>query len=182
MGLHVYHLPTQDNADAEGIGELINTLASNDGLRRRKARLALVDRDGAAVPDLMRALNHPNRDVRWEATKALGEIKDPLAAEALVRTLRDDRFGVRWLAAEALIALGPAGLSPLMEALWRQSDQPLLRHGAHHVLRGLARDHELPQPVKDVMHALEGIEPAVELPPLAYAALKHLRGGKVESA
>ncbi len=174
MGMSIHNLRA---LDTETIGALINKLGSEDGFQRRSARLALVDIDGPAVPGLMRALDHPSRDVRWEAAKALGEIKDPASAPALVDALDDDRFGVRWLAAEALVALGPAALPALMKALSSQRcESPLLRQGAHHVLRSLLREHDLPAPAARVLDALEDVEPAVEVPGLALAAYKALTG------
>ena len=48
--------------------------------------------------------------MRWEAAKALGKIGDPKAALALVGALEDPRSGIRWLAAEGLMAIGREAL------------------------------------------------------------------------
>ncbi len=108
--------------------------------------------------------------MRWEAVKILGEMLDPAAAPALVEALRDAQSGVRWLAAEGLIALGPSGLEPLLQALVKHSDSAWLREGAHHVLRDLARGN-LEKVVRPVLTALEDIEPSLEVPWAAEAAL-----------
>jgi HEAT repeat protein len=176
MSLTMHLFPTHSDlsSDSESIGSLILALGAEDGLVRQKARTTLVELDGQVVPDLVRALSNPSGDVRWEAAKALGAIHDPASAPALVRALEDERFGVRWLAAEALIALGvgPA-LQPLMQALARSADSIWLRQGAHHVLRTLARDG-LPRDVDAVLAALEDVEPAVAVPPLAARAWEAL--------
>ncbi len=175
LTMHLFEQYLNQTVSAEDITSLVNQLGNDDGLLRRKARESLVNLDGHAVPSLVMALANPSRDVRWEAAKALGEIRDPAAAPALVKALEDERFGVRWLAAEALISLGSkAVLPPLMHALSISADSVWLRHGAHHVLRALARDG-LPQKVQPVLAALEDVEPAVECPVLAQRAWESLR-------
>jgi HEAT repeat protein len=74
-------------------------------------------------------LNDPDHEVRWEAAKALGEIADPWSAPALEETLMDAGFDIRWLAAEGLIALGRAGLKPLLATLLKKADSVYLREG-----------------------------------------------------
>jgi len=116
---------------------LIGALASKDGLTRSRARQALVVLGLPAVPALIRALRDPKRDqLRWEAAKALGAIRDARAAPALVRALEDDDPDVAWLAAEALEQLGQAAWPPLLHALIeRGAVSAALRQGAHHVFR-----------------------------------------------
>jgi hypothetical protein len=120
-------------------------------------------------------LHDPDHEVRWEAAKALGEIADPRSAPALVETLEDAGFDIRWLAAEGLIALGKAGLEPLLEALPKKADSVYLREGAHHVMYDLAhkgfRDQLAP-----VMAALEGVDPEIEIREPARKALQALGG------
>jgi HEAT repeat protein len=174
MGLYVHALNEHDiGQDAQRISAFIEDLGNPDGLVRHRARRALIDTDGLAVPGLIRALDSRERIVRWEAAKTLGEIVDPAAAPALVRTLEDEGFAIRWLAAEALIAMGSAAVPPLMYALAHHSDSIWLRSGAHHVLRAQHR-HGLPQSVDRVLQALEDIEPAIEVPVLALSAWKEV--------
>ena len=78
---------------------------------------------------MVELLKHPDHEVRWEAARALGEIADPRAAPALVVTLEDEGFDIRWLAAEGLIALGPVGLAPLLEALAEKANSVYLTGG-----------------------------------------------------
>jgi len=78
---------------------------------------------------LVELLKDPDHEVGCKATKALGEIADPRAAPALVVTLEDEGFDIRWLAAEGLIALGPVGLAPLLEALAEKANSVYLTGG-----------------------------------------------------
>ncbi len=94
------------------IASLITELASLDPAARTKARKALVAMRRLAVPSLIQQLSHPKPHVRWEAAKALCGIADPIAASALVNALGDRDGDVRWLAADAVIALGKDGLQP----------------------------------------------------------------------
>ncbi len=163
-------------ANPAAIGALMDTLCDKDTLKRHRARLTLVDMGSLAVPYLIQALedSHAVECKRWESAKALSDIGDPSAAPALINVLgQDEQFGVRWLAAEGLIAMGRNGLVPLLNALRQRSDSTWLREGAHHVLRTLA-GRGLYVYVAPVLTALEDIEPAVEVPPAARAALDAL--------
>ena len=157
----------------ESISSMIVDLTRDVPLARMSAREALVAIGGPAVSALTEALVNPIRHVRWEAAKALGQIGDPAAAEALVRALEDEIFGVRWLAAEGLIAVGRQGLKPLLQALIHRSDSDWLRQGAHHVLHELARAGL--EEVRPVLAALEDIEPSIDVPPAARNALDALK-------
>jgi HEAT repeat protein len=162
---------SQHPADSNEINSLIAELAGEKGKSRWEARLALVKIGKPAVAALVQALKGPRERVRWEAAKALSQIGDPTTAPELVVALEDESFGVRWLAAEGLIAAGHNGLEPLLRALMHHSDSVWLRAGAHHILRTLAGDWELHEEIAPVLAALEDIEPAIEVPPAAQAAL-----------
>jgi HEAT repeat protein len=92
----------------------------------------------------------------------------------LVQALEDEEPGVRWLAAEGLVALGRDGLEPLLQALEGGSDSVWLQAGAHQVLHTLVREGVADE-VAPVLEALEDIEPAVEVPMASYNALMELR-------
>ena len=169
-----------DGVGQEGgaaIEALLTQLHSHDGKVREQARWRLVALRGAAVIPLADALEDPDWHVRWEAAAALRDIADPRAAAALVETLRDRRFGVRWLASDALIALRGAALAPLLNTLIHSTDSLWLRNGAHHVLRDLSGGHlsrEATAILKPLLAALEGVEPSVEVPLAARRALDEL--------
>ena len=162
-------------ADPASINSLIANLTSEDGMLRVNARRSLVAIGGSSVPSLIQALANRNKWMRWEAAKALGQIGDPAATQALVIALEDRVFDVRWLAAEGLIAIGREALVPLLHALINHPDSLWLREGAHHVLHDLARG-KLDEVLQPVLAALEDIEPSVEVSFAAEKALDALTG------
>ena len=107
------------------IKNLIAALSSFNDLTRVKSRKELVAIGKPAVRSLIEALKDSNHMVRWEATKALGEIGDMEAALALVEALEDEEFEVRWRAAEALIRMNRKGLRPLLHTLIQHADSAL---------------------------------------------------------
>ena len=157
------------------VDALIAAMADDHGLTRLKARLSLVAMKQDAVTPLVKALQNPDWRIRWGAAMALRQIGDPAAADALVLSLEDELAGVRWLAAEALIALGSTGLHALLEALIHHSDSLWLRDGAHHIIHDIMeKDPELSQVLAPVTAALDDIEPVIEVPPAAQTALRQL--------
>ena len=167
--------PKKKRSFGPRLDPLINALHSKDGEERRQARLSLVSLKSEAVDPLLEMLHDPDHEVLWEAAKALGEIADPRSAPALVEILGDAGFDIRWLAAEGLIALGKAGLEPLLEALVIKADSVYLREGAHHVMYDLShkgfRDQLAP-----VMDAIEGVDPEIEVREPARKALQAIAG------
>jgi HEAT repeat protein len=160
------------------IVSLITDLNNDDGVIRVKARYALVSSGDEAIEPLIEALAAKNQWVRWEAAKALGQIGNAAATNALVKALEDKMFDVRWLAAQALINIGPAAIVPVLNALIERADSAWMREGAHHVLHDLAQG-EFTDVLRPVLSALEGVDPSVEVPFVAKAALKsyaELRG------
>jgi HEAT repeat protein len=157
------------------IKSLLADLASQDGLVRVRARKSLVDIGGRAVEPLEGALASKKQWVRWEAAKALGQIGDRAATQALINALEDKMFDVRWLAAEGLISIGPDTLTPLLKALVKRSDSLWLQEGVHHVLHNIQGGH-LNKVIDPVLKTLEGFEPSVETPLAARKALEALAG------
>jgi len=172
----------ENRNDSVAIDTLIGKLADPNGLKRQEARLELVEIGKAAVPALVEKLADRREQVRWEAAKALSQIRDPTAAPALVKALEDENFGVRWLAAEGLIAVGRRGLQSLLQALVHHSDSVWLLEGAHHVLRSLIGEPDLHDLIAPVLTALDDVEPAIEVPPAAQEALDALAEGTLRSA
>jgi HEAT repeat protein len=111
--------------------------------------------------------------VRWEAAKALSQIGNQKAIKALLEALTDEKFEVRWLAAEGLIRIGRRAIVPLLEALVNQSDSYWLREGIHHVLHDM-NTGKITEVLRPVLVALEGSEPTLEVPQAAQAALDAL--------
>lgn len=142
------------------IDELIHRLANHDGTVRHDARVALVSAGLPTVHALMGTLSSSNADARWEAAKALSELRDPEAAPALVTALLDEQPGVRWLAAEALALIGRPALEPLLHGLIEHSGSPWFRDGAHHVLRTFGTG-TLDDMLKPLIDALEGRDQSI---------------------
>lgn len=92
------------------IKHALQRLASSSPVERERARRELVKAGSVCVIPLIRELKSPLPHVRWEAAKSLGFIKDVNSASALAESLNDRSHDVRWVAAEALIALGRPGL------------------------------------------------------------------------
>jgi len=178
-------------SDRSDIPALIAELKSDDGLVREKARFTLVGKGEAAVAPLMQVLTGKDKETRWEAAKALGEIASPAAVPALITAMEDEDYDVRWLAAESLIAIGRDAVVPLLEALMARSGEYLLRQGAHHVLdhlsgsdSGVAHhqgkhqrtvDPDIQQILKPVVTAMEDVAARSEAPIAAQVALDELR-------
>jgi HEAT repeat protein len=157
------------------IDALIAEFTCDDIIKCQKARRLLVAMGDKAVQPLIKELSSKRHWVRWEATKALGQIGDAAAAKALVAALEDKEFDVHWLAAEALIIIGEDSLEPLLEALADHGDKSVwLRQGAHHVLHDMKRG-DLDSILKPVMAALDTSAPAVEVLHAARKVLNTLK-------
>jgi HEAT repeat protein len=155
------------------IDTLVEQLASDRWTVRRAAEAGLQDFGARAVPALTDALNSRSELVRWGAATVLCDIADPASAEPLVHALEDADGGVRWLAAQALIAVGPSALLPLLRRLLAGSDSPWLHEGAHHVLRAIGTPA-----ATEVVHALEDHFPSLTVSLAASEALKTLESGR----
>jgi HEAT repeat protein len=158
---------------AADIEVLVAALANHEPVERQQARQALVAVGSLAVAALIDLLEHPTAHVRWEAAKALGAIRDPAAAPALVARLMDKDEDVRWVAAEALIALRRKGIKPLLEALADKPDSTWLQQGAHHVFNTLLKKRAL-ELLFPVLTALKQEEPELAIPQAVSEVLQAL--------
>jgi hypothetical protein len=165
--------PGSEFARNDTISSLIAALGNRDGLARHRARTELVERGHESVGELIGALKHPQKKVRWEAAKALVAIADPSATTALAEALTDDDGDVRWLAAEGMIAIGRTSVWPLLQLLTQRGDSVKLRQAAHHVLH-THFDDDLDESLAPVLEALDGPSPETAVPVEAYRVL---RGG-----
>jgi HEAT repeat protein len=160
------------------LNRLVAELSNPDGIRRQQARVTLSRMGEPVIEPLIETLHSQRGPARWEAAKALSQIGSPKAARALVEALEDDQFGIRWLAAEGLIALGRDGLKPLLEALGQSPDSIRLREGAHHVLHDLVSqkslDRQLLAQAQAILTALSYLDPVSALPAAVMPALKTL--------
>ena len=86
----------------------------------------------------------------------------------------DEDYEVRWLAAEALIALGMDAIKPLLRKLLSHYDSTFLRVGAHHVLESLKKDKSMDAETAEVLDELAAILPLEPYPMAAKNALETL--------
>lgn len=116
---------------------LVNLLESKDEKVRTRARKSLVTIGKQAVLPLSLVLeNSKIYKTRWEAAKALNEIRDRKSIPTLVKALEYPESDVAWLAAKTLEKFRKAAWSELLHALVDHgSKSVLLQHGAHHILR-----------------------------------------------
>jgi HEAT repeat protein len=153
---------------------LIAALSADEADVREGARRALVSVGRNAVEPLRHLLKSPERQLRWEAVKALGEIKGERAVDALVLSLSDEKRDIRWLAAQGLISCGETALIPLLEELIAHADSAWVRDGAAHVLRS-----SLDKPpfciASPVLDALSNEASTFEVPAIAYEVLRSIR-------
>ncbi len=163
-------------ATGTDIEQHLRDLGSADGNTRRAARIALVTAGPPTVPGLIAALQSHNSDSRWEAAKALCELRDPAAAPALVTALTDERPGVRWLAGEALGLMGRSSLDALLHGLVQHSESAWFREGAHHVLQVLSRG-DLHDALAPILTALDTVEPNIGVLIPAHKLLKAIGQG-----
>ena len=95
------------------IAPLIEKLTDNDFQLHHDAADAIVKIGSPAVPALIEALKDENRQVRWRAASALGEIGPEAspAVPSLIDTLQDEDGYVRRIAAYALGKIGSAAVT-----------------------------------------------------------------------
>ena len=151
----------------------MTALGSKNGMQRQKARLILVAIGEPTVDFLAELAFHPQWIIRWEAVKALSQIKNAVAAPILINALEDEYEGIRWLAAEGLIALGKQGLIPMLEALTSYRLTIFLREGAHHVFKKLSKRYTLTG-MEELMESLENTDSYFRIPINARAMLNEI--------
>ena len=158
---------------------LISRFQSSNGGERKNAREALVKIGKPAVPYVTQLLTHHDFQVRWEACKTLGSIRDPKTASMLAEMLMDEDMDVRWVAADALIELEHHAIVPLLEIIEEHFDSVMLREAAHHVLHSLKELQILDEKTIEVLDALKGTELSSKAAFIASNALNHVRSHKL---
>jgi HEAT repeat protein len=159
------------DAPRQDVDRLVAALASKHVGERQAARKALVEVGRPAVPPLLNALGSAQQHLRWEAAKTLTGIAHPDAADKLVDALADKDADVRWVVAEALIALGRDAVKPLLSALITAEASQRIYRGAHHVLHDLAQREPLRPLLLPVLKAFDHPEPELAIPNAAEKAL-----------
>jgi HEAT repeat protein len=96
-------------------------LAGNQKSLREAAGQTLVKIGAPAVEPLTVALKHPGWDIRFNAARALGRIRDTRAVEALCEVLMDPSRMVRSSAAWALGEIGEERANASLEKAYRHA-------------------------------------------------------------
>jgi HEAT repeat protein len=113
----------------------------------------LVKIGSPAVEALTVALHNPNRDVRFNAARALGEIRDPRAVESILDLLRDRNRTVRLAAARALgFIKDERAVEPLSHALGDRTR--MVRNYIAWALGEIGDERAVPALQKAYKHAL----------------------------
>jgi HEAT repeat protein len=146
----------------EHLKTLLDNLTGSDGMARQRARETLVLAGEQALAELRALLSSPDKQTRWEATKALATMSDAGSLDAFLALLDDQNSDIRWLAADGLIHLGPRSVRPVLQGL----TGPKLTRGrlemSHRVLGELSSDHKLlADIIAPLMQAIGGNDPAV---------------------
>src|SRR6266852_7631087 len=87
----------------EAVPALLNALLGADEQLGSQIFSALVRLGRAAVPALLEASNSSSTWMRWQATRALGAIRDRRALPVLVSALSDTDHSVAWMGAKGLV-------------------------------------------------------------------------------
>ena len=101
--------------DPQAVEPLCNALKDADKDVRQAAAGALGKLGAPAVESLIAALQ--DRAVAAHAAQALGSIVDPRAIPALIDALRDENYGIRSAAVEAVGRFNGMALEPLIATL-----------------------------------------------------------------
>lgn len=159
--------------DTQQIKTLITQLNGRRGFRRQAAREALVEVGSPAVTLLLPVATAKSKRMRWEVTKTLADIADPVATTALVNRLADKISDIRWLAGSGLINIGNSSAPPVLRFIIEHPDSQNIRRAARRVLRELSTyNEELSGILLSVVAALSDAEPPEVLPPKARESLR----------
>ncbi|RPH36526.1 hypothetical protein EHM92_04360 [bacterium] len=159
------------------VDSLISALSSEEGAVRQDARMALAALGQVAVQPLIRLLESDDSQVRWEAAKALGDIRGEEAVRALVKKLDDNNRDVRWVATAGLMSSGEQALEPLLHELIIKSGSVWVREAGIRVIDSLLDERNREQR-RPVLVALKSRAPIFEVPIAAYEALLGLQRGR----
>jgi len=113
---------SKNNINESEFKHLLESLLSDRGTERKKARKALVASGKKALHYLKELVHHPKHFYRWEALKTMEEIADPESIPVFIEALEDDESDIRWIAAQGLIKLGGLSLIPLLKAIVEKPD------------------------------------------------------------
>jgi hypothetical protein len=170
--------------DPSAVPALLNALRGADEQLGSQIFSALVRLGRAAVPALLDASNSNSTWMRWQATRALGAIRDRRALPALVNALSDADHSVAWMGAKGLTQFGRLSLEPLLRLLVKAEMTPWLVETASYVLNSQLRyDPKLKPYLEPVIERIHTLGFRVGTSHAAQQALTQLQAdGMIESS
>jgi len=156
-------------------------LAHRDADVREAAYDALRDLGPRVLPALDAATGDRDRDVRWFAYEVAASLEDVAAIPVLLRGLRDEDFSIRWVASNGLIAIGPASVRPLLEALVTERPTLSFHSAARRIFTRIDASSGLDEQVRRLADALGHETTIVQAGPVARDVLERLYGGSSTS-
>jgi len=156
--------------DERSARPLLEALIMNRDELHREACRALHNLGSLAKSAWVEALNHPDKQIRWEAARGLGQIGDVQAVGILAEGLLDESYAVRWATSDALAYLGTQAIPAILTILSRCTLNEPSRNAAYHALHGnlSASTQEYIKPLLDALH---GSAPDIEAPIIAQRLL-----------
>ena len=173
--------PQEARAAEEDVRVLLGQLRRGDGPERRRARHALTELGRPVAAAVAEVLGDPDEDARWEAARTLVDLREPSTVMPLLDSLEDRNASVRWLAAEALAAIGEASVLPLLRRLLQRPESAWLREGAHHVLASVSGGSQR-GPLAPLLEQLEHGQSSAGWLPEVDRALRYYEGAPQRSA
>ena len=148
---------------------LVALIMNRDELHREACR-ALHNLGSLAKSAWVEALSHPDKQIRWEAARGLGQIGDIRAVGILAGGLLDESYSVRWATSDALAHLGTQAIPAILTTLSRYTLNEPSRNAVYHALHGnlSASTQEYIKPLLDALH---GSAPDIEAPIIAQRLL-----------
>jgi HEAT repeat protein len=130
---------------------LVEALSDGNSQVCMTAADALIEIGKIAVRPLIKSLVHDKVNVRCDAARALGELGDASAVDALIGVLNDEWVNVRIYAVQSLGKLGdPKAVPHLIDVLQNEEENNLVRAGAGAAL-GFLKDARALLPLRNLI-------------------------------
>jgi len=171
---------TIPQSEVTQVQKLLETLCSEEGLKRKEARKSLVKTGATVLPLVTKLLDSPKHIYRWEAMKVISEIGSPESISIFLDGLMDDSGDIRWIASEGLIHTGRYSVKPLLELILDKHDSVFVLNGAHHVFNELRIKKLLPKdfPVEKLLDQVKVSGNLSSLKVLVHQTLERIKQGE----
>ena len=149
---------------------LFKALTMDKDRLHREARRALLSLGRLAEPVWIEALNHPDKHIRWEAARGLGNYGNTEATHILAEGLFDGDYAVRWATTDVLAQLGEKAVPAILSAIIRNPLNEPSRQASYHALHGI-NSNRLQERIKPLLDALNKYSGSVNAPAIAQSLL-----------